>query len=334
MVSEARLNSLRASDLHEMFRTMLMIRLFEERVATLITAGDVKTPCHLCIGQEAIATGVCAALERKDYIWGGHRSHGHYLAKGGDPKALMAEILGKSTGCSRGRGGSMHLFAADVGLLGTVPLVAATVPLAVGTGFASKLRGDRRVSISFFGDGAMEEGHFHESMNLASLYRLPVIFVCENNLYASHMPLLERRAADNLPKAGDAHGVPAVSLDGNDVIAVYQTAREAVDRARAGEGPTLIECRTYRWRGHVGASWDTDVGVKRRDELKDWLPRDPVARLRARLFELGAVQEDLDVIEQAVRLEIEDTVDFAQHSSYPNRSELVKQVFCSEKGAE
>ncbi len=334
MVSEARLNGLGAAELRKMFRTMLMIRLFEERVAALITAGDVKTPCHLCIGQEAIATGVCAALERQDYIWGGHRSHGHYLAKGGDPKAMMAEILGKSTGCSRGRGGSMHLFAADVGLLGTVPLVAATIPLAVGAGFASKLRRNRRVSISFFGDGSMEEGHFHESMNLASLYRLPVIFVCENNFYASHMPLLERRAADNLTKAGDAHGVPTVSLDGNDVIGVYQTAREAVDRARAGEGPTLIECRTYRWRGHVGASWDTDVGVKRRDELKDWLPRDPIARLRARLFEMGAVQEDLDVIEQGVRVEIEDAVDFAQQTSYPSSSELVKHVFCSEKGAE
>ena len=334
MVSEARLNGLGAVELREMFRTMLMIRLFEERVATLITAGDVKTPCHLCIGQEAIATGVCAALERQDYVWGGHRSHGHYLAKGGDPKAMMAEILGKSTGCSRGRGGSMHLFAADVGLLGTVPLVAATIPLAVGTGFASKLRGDHRVSISFLGDGAMEEGHFHESMNLASLYRLPVIFVCENNFYASHMPLLERRAVDNLIKAGDAHGVPAVSVDGNDVIAVYQAAREAVDRARAGKGPTLIECRTYRWRGHVGASWDTDVGVKRRDELKDWLPRDPVVRLRARLFELGAGQDDLDAIEEVALVEIEDAVDFAQHSSYPNMSEVAKHVFCAEKGAE
>ncbi len=334
MASETRPNGLGAAELREMFRTMLMIRLFEERIAALITAGDVKTPCHLCIGQEAIATGVCAVLERQDYIWGGHRSHGHYLAKGGDPKAMMAEILGKSTGCSRGRGGSMHLFAANVGLLGTVPLVAATIPLAVGAGLASKLRRNRRVSISFFGDGSMEEGHFHESMNLASLYRLPVIFVCENNFYASHMPLLERRAADNLTKAGDAHGVPTVSLDGNDVIGVYQTAREAVDRARAGEGPTLIECRTYRWRGHVGASWDTDVGVKRRDELKDWLPRDPIARLRARLFELGAVQEDLDVIEQVVRVEIEDAVDFAQQTSYPSSSELVKHVFCSEKGAE
>lgn len=239
MLSEARLNGLGAAELREMFRTMVMIRLFEERVAALITAGDAKTPCHLCIGQEAIATGVCAALERQDYIWGGHRSHGHYLAKGGDPKAMMAEILGKSTGCSRGRGGSMHLLAADVGLLGTVPLVAATIPLAVGAGFASKLRDDHRVSVSFFGDGAMEEGHFHESMNLASLYRLPVIFVCENNSYASHMPLLERRASDNLPKAGEAHGVPAVSLDGNDVIAVYQAARQAVDRAAPVRGRRL-----------------------------------------------------------------------------------------------
>src|SRR5262249_7709747 len=155
--------------------------------------GELKTPCHLYIGQEAIAAGVCAALEPSDYVWGGHRSHGHYLAKGGDLRALMAELFGKVTGWSRGRGGSVHLVAAGIGILGTVPLVAATIPLAVGGALAAKLRGEQRVSVAFFGDGATEEGHFHESLNLAAVYRLPVIFVCENNFYASHMSLLERR---------------------------------------------------------------------------------------------------------------------------------------------
>ena len=333
MDPEACPNGVGMAELGGMYRTMLRIRLVEERVADLITAGEVKTPCHLCIGQEAIATGVCAALKKQDYIWGGHRSHGHYLAKGGDPKSLMAEILGKSTGCSRGRGGSMHLFAADVGLLGTVPLVAATIPLAVGASLASKLRGDGRVSVSFFGDGAMEEGHFHESLNLASLYRLPAVFVCENNLYASHLHLLERRSADNLPRAGEAHGIPAITLDGNDVLAVCQAAREAVSRARRGGGPTLLECRTYRWRGHVGASWDMDVGVKRRDELEDWLPCDPIARLRAYLLELGTLQEELDVVALSLKAEIDEAVDFAKGSPYPEPDDLVEHVFCSEKEA-
>lgn len=315
-----------------MYVTMLRIRLFEERAADLVEAGEIKTPCHLYIGQEAIATGVCAALEQSDYIWGGHRSHGHYLAKGGDLRAMMAELYGKSTGCSRGRGGSMHVVAPEVGILGTVPLVAATIPLAVGAGLASKLRGDRRVSVAFFGDGAMEEGHFHESVNLAALYRLPVVFVCENNFYSSHMHLLERRLEDNIYKAGEVHGIPGVCLDGNDVIAVYRFAEEAVTRARNSDGATLLECRTYRWRGHVGPTWDMDVGVKRKDELKEWLPKDPVARARTRLIELGLLEEELDQIEREIRAEVEEAVVFARQVPYPDRGELLDHVYYSRQG--
>ncbi|MGH2401060.1 MAG: thiamine pyrophosphate-dependent dehydrogenase E1 component subunit alpha, partial [bacterium] len=201
--------------------TMLRIRIFEERAADLVEAGEIKTPCHLYIGQEAIAAGVCAALNRDDYVWGGHRSHGHYLAKGGEMPAIMAELFGKVTGCSGGRGGSMHVVAPEVGLMGTVPLVAATIPLAVGSALAAKQRRDSRVSAAFFGDGAVEEGHVHESMNLAAVYRLPVLFVCENNFYSSHMQLLERRVADNILDTAAAHGLSGARLDGNDVIAVY-----------------------------------------------------------------------------------------------------------------
>src|SRR5205823_7507370 len=208
--------------LRAMYVTMLRIRVCEERLAELLVAKEVGCPTHLYTGQEAVAAGVCAALLREDYVFGGHRSHGHYLAKGGDLKELIAEIYGKATGCSKGRGGSMHLVAPEVGILGTVPLVAATIPLAVGTALASKLRGDDRVSVSFFGDGATEEGHFHESLNLAAVYRLPVLFVCENNLYSSHMHLLERRACDNVDRAGEAHGLPSVRVDGNGVVAVYR----------------------------------------------------------------------------------------------------------------
>lgn len=310
-----------------LYRTMLRIRRFEERTADLVTAGEIATPCHLYIGQEAIATGVCAALRADDYVWGNHRSHGHYLAKGGDLRAMMAELYGKATGCSGGRGGSMHLFASEVGILGTVPLVSATIPIAVGAALASKLRGDGRVSVSFFGDGATEEGHFHESMNLAALHQLPVVFVCENNAYASHMHLLERRAEDNIHLSGQAHGIPGMKLDGNDVSVVYSSAVQAVERARRGDGPTLLEFTTFRWRGHVGPSWDMDVGLKRKDELQDWIEKDPIARARTQLADLGATESEFERVEQEVSSEIEASVEFAQRSPYPPASGLGDHVF-------
>ena len=314
------------------YRVMLRIRIAEETIAGLLENKEIGCPTHLYTGQEAIAAGVCAALEKDDYVWGGHRSHGHYLAKGGDLRAMMAELYGKVTGCAQGRGGSMHLLAREVGLLGTVPLVTATIPLAVGAALAFKMRGERRVSVSFFGDGATEEGHFHESMNIAALYCLPIIFVCENNFYSSHMHLLERRAADNIYKSGEVHAVPAAVLDGNDVIAVYGAAVAAVQRARSGGGPTLLECRTYRWRGHVGPSLDMDVGVKRKDELKDWLPKDPVARARARLLEMGVEESELEETERQVNAEVGDGVLFARQSPYPDESDLTQNVFCTGTG--
>jgi len=316
-----------------MFRTMVRIRLFEEQVAQLVEAGEVRTPCHLYIGQEAIAAGVCAALEARDYVWGGHRSHGHYLAKGGDLRAMMAELFGKSTGCSGGRGGSMHLVAPEVGILGTVPLVAATIPLAVGAGMAAKLRRDGRVSVAFFGDGATEEGHFHESLNLAALFRLPVIFVCENNFYASHLQLFERRVADNILTTADVAGAAGARLDGNDVEAVHAAAREAVDRARGGAGPTLLECRTFRWRGHVGPSWDMDVGVKRKDELALWKPKDPIARLARQLIdERIATAIELDEIGAEVAAAVDRAVDFAERSPLPPAGSLMAHVYAGKTG--
>jgi pyruvate dehydrogenase E1 component alpha subunit len=310
-----------------LYRTMVRIRVAEERIADLVEAGEVGCPCHLYIGQEGVATGICAAIEARDLVWGGHRSHGHYLAKGGDLRGMMAEIFGKKTGCCEGRGGSMHLIATDVGILGTVPLVAATVPLALGAALAFKLRGETTVSVSFFGDGATEEGHFHESMNMAALYKLPVIFVCENNFYASHMALLERRASDNIIRSAEAHGLAGVQVDGNDVLAVLAAAKAAVARARRGDGPSLIECRTYRWRGHVGPSWDMDVGVKRKDELKDWLPKDPIARLRVRLLEDGAPAAELEAIDREVQVEVAAAVAFARDSPAPGLEELTTHVF-------
>jgi TPP-dependent pyruvate/acetoin dehydrogenase alpha subunit len=311
----------------EMYRTMVLIRTTEERIAQLVEEQRIGCPTHLYTGQEAIAAGVCAALNRSDYIFGGHRSHGHYLAKGGELRSMMAEVFGKVSGCARGRGGSMHLIAREVGLLGTVPLVAATIPISVGTGLASKLRGDGKVSVAFFGDGATEEGHFHESLNLAAVYRLPVIFVCENNSYSSHMSLLERRSEDNIYKSGEAHGIPGIRLDGNDVLLVYQAAVDAVLRARSGAGPTLLECRTYRWRGHVGASLDMDVGVKRKDEMQQWLPKDPIARARTRLLATDVSEPELLEIEKQAAQAVEDAVEFAIKSPSPQATELSNHVF-------
>ncbi len=311
----------------DLYRVMVRIRRFEEAVAQLVETGQVRCPCHLYIGQEAIAAGVCAALKRKDTVWGGHRSHGHYLAKGGDLAAMMAEIFGRAAGCAGGRGGSMHLVAAEVGLLGTVPIVAATIPIAVGAGLASSLRNERRVSVAFLGDGATEEGHFFESVNLAALYKLPVLFVIENNLYASHMHLAERRPCDNLDRIGRLFDIPGIRLDGNDVIAVHRAAAEAVTRARSGKGPSLLECRTYRWRGHVGHRWDEDVGVKRKDELHEWFPRCPIARARGALLAAGTPPAMLDDIDSQAEAEVESAVSLARRAPLPAKESVLDHVF-------
>jgi pyruvate dehydrogenase E1 component alpha subunit len=315
-----------------MYKTMVLIRLSEERIGQLVETRDVRTPCHLSIGQEAVAVGVCAALRSEDSVWGGHRSHGHYLAKGGDLNAMMAEIFGKATGCARGRGGSMHLAAPHQGIFGTVPLVAATIPMAVGAGLAAKLRGNDQVAAAFFGDGATDEGHFHESLNLAALYNLPVLFVCENNLYSTHLPLKERRLKDNIVDSAALHGMPGVVVDGNDVVRVYRAAEAAVLRARSGGGPTLLECRTYRWRGHVGPALDLDVGVDRREQLDGWMARDPIAGCRRQLLEAGVSASALDRVNDQVRAEVEAAVTFARQSPPPDPSELLHHVYAVRRG--
>lgn len=309
-----------------LWRMMLLIRGAEQRIGELVSEGAIKTPCHLSIGQEAIPAGVCAALQQDDSLWGGHRSHGHYLAKGGDLRAMMAEIFGKATGCARGRGGSMHLVDPAQGIFGTVPLVGATIPLAVGAALSAKLRGTQQIAAAFFGDGATDEGHFHESLNLAALYRLPVLFVCENNLYSTHLTLMERRVKDNIAESAAFHGLSGAVVDGNDVAAVYHAAQQAVHRARSGEGPTLLECRTYRWRGHVGPAADLDVGTDRRRELDEWQRRDPIAQCRGVLSARGLSSEVLAWIEAEVQEEINEAVSFARQSPAPDESELLHHV--------
>lgn len=314
--------------LKEMWRGMLRIRQFEERVADLVEQHEIRCPTHLCIGQEAVAVGVCAALRRDDYVFGTHRSHGHYLAKGGDMNLMMAELFGKKTGCSGGRGGSMHLLAPEVGIMGTVPMVAATIPLAVGAALASVMQGTERVSVSFFGDGATEEGSFHEALNFASLKRLPVVFVCENNLFSSHLRLSERQPADNIHKSAEAHAMPGARIDGNDAIQVLLTARDAVTRARAGQGPTLIECRTYRWRGHVGPRLDLDIGIRSPEELEEWIARCPIKALEESLVMEGALsEEEMNGTHQRVAQEVDEALTFAMESPFPEQGELTEHVF-------
>jgi len=311
-----------------MYVEMLRIREVEERLAEMVSKGEVRCPTHLYTGQEAVAVGVCKALRNDDYAFGNHRSHGHYLAKGGDLKQMVAEILGKKTGCSKGRGGSMHLVAPEVGLMGTSAMVGSSIPLAVGAAIAFAMQATQRVAVTFFGDGATDEGVFCESLNLAALRKAPVIFVCENNLYSTHMHIRDRKPADNIPDIANAHCVPAIRIDGNDVCAVYKAAREAVQDARQGKGPTLIECRTYRWRGHVGPSYDLDKGLRSKEELDEWMARCPIKLLEARLMS-NALLTEAEVCR--LRTEVGDEVDaavaWARKSPMPAESELADYVF-------
>lgn len=307
-----------------MYETMLRIRRFEEVVGDYVLKGEIQTPCHLYIGEEAVATGVCLALKKEDYIFGTHRSHGHYIAKGGDIKKLMAEIFCKKTGCSGGKGGSMHVIASEVGLLGTAAIVAASIPIAVGAALSSNIKRQNRVSVSFFGDGAVNEGVFYEALNFASLKKLPVIFICENNLYSTHMPIRETLADTNIAKKAKVFNMPGIQIDGNDVTKVYQTTKAAVNRARKGGGPTLIECKTYRWRGHVGPQDDLDKGLRTKKELDSWIKKCPIKRLE-KVLKISKIQKEK--IAKKIEKEIEEAVIFAKRSPYPEKKEIFNDVF-------
>jgi len=314
-----------------LYRIMLLIRTCEESFVELISGGEIRCPVHLYSGQEAIAAGVCAALKENDMIFGTHRSHGHYLAKGGDLNRLVAEIYGKSTGCSAGRGGSMHVLITDKGYLASVPIVAGTIALAVGAALAAKIRKDGTMAVSFFGDGAAGEGVLYEAMNFAALKKLPVLFVCENNYYSTHMPIRECRADDTLKNISLPFGIPSVSVDGNDVIEVYETAKRLSETIRSGGCPAFLECRTYRFRGHVGPD-DNIQGshqdIRPQEEIDEWKTRDPIPRLEKHLREIFSLDDaTLALIRSEIENQVTQAHQFAKASPYPDLAELTNNVY-------
>ena len=301
---------------------MSLIRAFEEKALALFEADKLRGSVHLCIGQEAIPAAVCAMLNPDDYIASTHRGHGHCLAKGADPGRAMAELMGKATGYCKGRGGSMHIADIEAGNLGANAIVAGGVPIAVGAALAAKMQNNNRVAVSFFGDSATNEGVFHEALNLAAVWKLPVVFVCENNGYGISVPQWQSTAVKDLSVRAVSYDMPGVTVDGNDAAAVAEAAKAAIDRARAGGGPTLIECKTYRWMGH----WTGDpTPYRTREEVDEWKAKCPIKRLRAALEPENAAA--LDRIEAETAAAIEQAAEFALNSPEPDPARVLDDVF-------
>jgi TPP-dependent pyruvate/acetoin dehydrogenase alpha subunit len=310
---------------------MLLIRKVEERIADLYPEQKMRCPVHLCIGQEAVAAGVCAALRADDLVLSNHRSHGHYLAKGGSLTAMMAELYGRATGCTQGKGGSMHLIDRAAGFLGATPIVGSSIPIAVGAAFGSAMQGKPNVTVTFFGDGAAEEGVLHESINFAVLKSLPVVFVCENNFFSVYSPLSVRQPARReIFEIVKGHGIESHQGDGNDAVAVFELAREAVRKARHGSGPTFLEFKTYRWREHCGPGYDNDLGYRPSCDFEEWKGRCPILKLSTRLVRDGLLS-DQEIWSMEARLdsEIEEAVQFAKRSPEPSRELLLQHIYAS-----
>jgi len=322
------LDTLTRKILLDLYRSMLRIRMFEEKIVELYPEQEMKCPVHLCIGQEAIAAGVCQHLKKKDFVFSNHRGHGHCLAKGTPMRPLMAEFYGKATGCSGGKGGSMHIIDIDNGILGTSAIVGGGIPMGVGAALAASMRGEDSVTAVFFGDGAFDEGAFYESFNFATLKRLPVVFVCENNFYATNSHQSARQGGCRIHEAASAFDARGHCVDGNDPLAVYKAARDAVELARKGGGPSLIEAKTYRWKGHVGPEEDWTKGCRPKEELDYWKEQCPIKRFTALLVEKGALASDeIDDMKLSITAEIADAVEFAKKSAYPGASALLADVY-------
>ncbi len=312
----------------ELYTVMLRIRRVEEVIAEVYAEQEMRCPTHLSIGQEAAAAGICVALRKDDSVFSTHRCHAHYIAKGGDIHRMIAELYGKATGCAGGKGGSMHLADESVGMMGTSAIVGASIPLAMGAALAFTMQRTDRVAVAFFGDAGTEQGIFYETMNYAALRRLPVIFFCENNFYATQSPFHHRQVNDNIYQRGEIYGIPGERVDGNDVLEVYRASVRAIARARSGQGPTLLECRTYRWREHVGPNYDWDLGYRTREEVEGWMEKCPVKRCREYLLATGqATEAELRTIAGKIEKDIQEALARAKADPYPDAVALYTNVY-------
>lgn len=312
----------------ELYACMQRIRLVEEAISTRYVEQEMRCPVHLSIGQEAAAAGVCLALETRDKVFSTHRSHAHYLSKGGDLRKMLAEIYGKATGCIGGRGGSMHIMDLDVNMVASIPIVGSCIPLAVGSALADSLDGRDDVSIAYLGDASVEEGVFHESANFAKLRDLPVLFVCENNLYSVYTQLHERQPDRPITSLAEAHGIPTYHCDGNDVEEVYRSTLNALKNARSNKGPSFLLLDTYRWLEHCGPNFDNDIGYRTEAEFRIWKNRDPVILYKKNLLKKGILTEEGNVeLKCEIQKEITAAFDFAKNSPYPDHSTAINHVY-------
>jgi TPP-dependent pyruvate/acetoin dehydrogenase alpha subunit len=315
-----------------LYVNMLKIRLAEEMISQKYLEGEIRLAIHLCIGEEAVAAGVCENLQKGDYIFSNHRSHGHYIAGNGDLNKLFAELYGKAGGCSSGKGGSMHLFDSSIGYLGSSSIVGGNIPIAVGTGLASKCLKLPRVTVCFFGDGAADEGTFYEALNFAAIKSLPVLFVCENNFYAIFSNQKVRQKLDNIYRRYREMGVPGIRVDGNDAIKVYEVSKHLIEGIRNGQGPFLMECRTYRWMAHAGPSPDNGLGYRSDQDIKNWRRKCPIQRLENYMLNHKIVEKNyLMRIHRKVSDDIKRAVLYAQNSEYPQKEDLLKDIMSVKK---
>ena len=311
----------------DMHRRMVRIRVFETEAGRLAEAGKIPGALHLYVGEEAVAAGVMVHLSDDDWITSTHRGHGHLIAKGGEFDRMFAELFGRATGYCRGKGGSMHISNMALGMLGANGIVGAGPPIAVGAAFSTKFRNTDRVAVSFFGDGASNEGSFHEAANMAALYKLPAVFVCENNGYGEYTPQASHQAIVDVADRAAGYGMPGVVVDGMDAVAVYEAAGAAIERARRGEGPTLLEAKTYRFFDHVGVR-GMGLAYRTDAELEEWRKRDPIHMFEARLAELGVLaKEDAEAVHAEVRADVEAGIAFAEESPPPDPATLLEDVY-------
>lgn len=312
--------------LSDMLIKMLQIRHFEKRVKELFMTHEIPGATHLYLGEEAVAVGACDAIRENDYIISTHRGHGHCIAKGGKLDKMMAELFGKETGYCKGKGGSMHIADMDIGILGANGIVGGGIPIATGAGFSIKIRKTNQVTLCFFGDGASNQGSFHEGINMAAVLKLPVIFICENNQFAVSTPVSFSVPIKNVADRASSYGISGVTIDGNDVLKVFETVSEAVKRAREGKGPSLVECKTYRWEGHS----ISDPGIYRdTKEVEEWKKNnDPIERFKKKLIEENSLRkEEVEKIEQDVIKSIKEAEKFARESSYPSIEKIKEDLY-------